>query len=853
MTRRSAVSVFLVNALVALFAVAGITYGSVWMYYTWLQTASAEMGFQHEYSQSARAVVVRSVQPGSPAAQGGLQPFDRIVEVNARQMDTPERFDAWDHERPEGAVTFTIERPGVSSRLLVTGRFPSRSSTLSLGPQVRRSILGLLGAYPIVFLAVGLTVLAMRPGDPHAWLLAILFSGSVAAPVLPRSISQLPAPVHSFVFLYRAIFIGLLPAVFYTFFAVFPTRSPLDRRLPWLRWIAIAFSFVTMVPGLRSGSRRAPDVVIRWLGPEMSANLLVAITFGFMTLGIVSLALNAVSARTPDARRKTRVLLWGTLVGVVPILVEQALEVFANVHPPYWVYPATVLISFVFPLSFAYAVVKHRVLDIPVLLKRSARYVLVRRGFYVLIVLLGVTATAVFTLSFSRLVEVDVNVATAVGVAFGIVLAVSSAPILRQTTTRIDRAFFRSAYDARAILESLAERIRKATSREALAGLLERQIREALHPITMVVYVEHPDGRLHPLAVHGAEHLGPLPPDRSWLRELADYGRPWNVPLNSGEHIPPELRTLRAECLVPILGREGQLTGALVLGPRVSEEPYSGEDKRLLATAASQAGVELENLRLAEGMAERLDAERAAARELEIARQVQFRLFPQKQPVLETLDYAGGCLQARQVGGDYYDFVDLGRGRVGLVLADISGKGMAGALLMANLQANLRGQYAIASDDLPRLLRSVNQLFYDNTAENQYATLVFADYTDATRRLRYANCGHFPPLLVRATGAVDELMPTATVLGLFEEWDTPTCDVFLHPGDVVVMYTDGVLEAANEQDEQFGSERLLDTIRAHRHEPAASIVSAVHAAVQAFSAGAPSDDLTVVVAKVREN
>ena len=169
------------------------------------------------------------------------------------------------------------------------------------------------------------------------------------------------------------------------------------------------------------------------------------------------------------------------------------------------------------------------------------------------------------------------------------------------------------------------------------------------------------------------------------------------------------------------------------------------------------------------------------------------------------------------MGGDYYDFLDLGSGRVGLVLADISGKGMSAALLMANLQANLRSQYALALEDIPRLLRSVNRLFYKNTENNNYATTFFAVYDDETRRLRYVNCGHNPPLLVRANGSVERLEATATVLGLFEEWDCSVAELELAAGDVLVIYTDGISEASPNEEDEFGEERLIER-RAQRSE-----------------------------------
>src|SRR5215467_3992471 len=161
-----------------------------------------------------------------------------------------------------------------------------------------------------------------------------------------------------------------------------------------------------------------------------------------------------------------------------------------------------------------------------------------------------------------------------------------------------------------------------------------------------------------------------------------------------------------------------------------------------------------------------IEAQRRAARELEIAKEVQLRLFPQTAPIIMTLEYAGICIQARQVGGDYYDFLSLGRDRLGLVLGDISGKGIAAALLMANLQASLRTQYAMALDDPPRFLQSVNQLFYENTPANAYASLFFGDYDDRTRRLHYANCGHLSALLFHNGNILERLDSTCTVLGL---------------------------------------------------------------------------------------
>ena len=250
--------------------------------------------------------------------------------------------------------------------------------------------------------------------------------------------------------------------------------------------------------------------------------------------------------------------------------------------------------------------------------------------------------------------------------------------------------------------------------------------------------------------------------------------------------------------------------------------------------------------------AEKLESERRAAQELEIAKQVQARLFPQKPPALKTLEYSGICIQAREVGGDYYDFLDLGRERFGLVIGDIAGKGIAAALLMANLQANLRGQCAIAFDKPRCFLQAVNELFCENTADSAYATLFFAQYDDATQRVHYVNCGHLSALLLRRDNTLERLDSTATVLGLFPEWDCAIEESQLYAGDMLVLYTDGVTEASNDAGEEFGEQRLIEAVRRHREMCSQAMLKSIVDEVRDFSPCEQHDDITLIAAKVRE-
>ncbi|HWZ29769.1 MAG TPA: SpoIIE family protein phosphatase [Bryobacteraceae bacterium] len=255
------------------------------------------------------------------------------------------------------------------------------------------------------------------------------------------------------------------------------------------------------------------------------------------------------------------------------------------------------------------------------------------------------------------------------------------------------------------------------------------------------------------------------------------------------------------------------------------------DNARLLATIEKQA--------------HRSKERKNAKSELEIARHVQQRLLPQHAQTLKTITLGGRCLPAREIGGDYYDFLELGPGRVGVLLADVSGKGVAGALLTASLQASFRSQLELGVKHGKALLTSVNKLFHESTPAEYFATMFYAEYRDQDRELRYINCGHPAALLMRSTGAIERLEASALPIGIFSWWKCEEKSVPLAPGDVLLVVSDGVLEAGVEQGEEFGEARL---IAATRSGPAdvEGLLEHILGEVQRFSPGAQGDDVTIV-------
>jgi sigma-B regulation protein RsbU (phosphoserine phosphatase) len=802
--------------------------------------------------------VVHAVFPNSPAERARLQIGDKVVALNGRVIRN--WFD-WlvirvnlEAGRPH---LLDIERDG--QRLEV----PLRLDRSSWKDWTSREGLFMVAvrAAQFVTLLLALVIAFSRPNDlvarVGAWFLASVATYSIVLPYgMAATWRHLPTLLGGLLWISLISALVFAPLGF-SFFAMFPRRLFRSR---WV-WVLVWTPALLILPSLAHYSYLMVYQPEQWtLVPDWVLGTSTLSIPVYVLAGLIALVVNYRRLEDTREQRRVRVLVVGSVVGWLSVLplfwywwgpVRRLATGFF--FSPVWI--LAVVLFLAFPLSFAYAVVKHRVLEIPALVKRSARYLLVQRGVVFIIFLLSAAATLTLVFLYERFMlprmELAVPLGLTLGVGFGIILSWAGSQAVRRITERIDRAFFRSAFDAHQILQEVADQARVATNREALATLLELQLQQALHPRTLAVYLATGDGRFSP---HGKDATEPasIPMTLPVLAELARRGQPWEVPSEgNGNAALSELSPLEPECLVPVLERGGRLTGLLVLGQRLSEEPYSGEDKRLLASVASQVGMALENIRMAEEMAERMEAERRASHELEIAKQVQSRLFPQKMPPIATLEYVGACFQARAVGGDYYDFLDLGPGRLALVVADISGKGISAALLMANLQAILRSQYALALEALPSLMQSVNKLLYNSTSSERYATLFIGTYEDATRRLRYVNCGHNPPVLLRADGWVERLEGTATVLGLFEKWECMVDEVGLAPGDLLVINSDGVPDARNDHGEEFGEDRLIEILKAHNHLPVPSLLETIVTTVQQFSGREKEDDLTLVVARAQ--
>jgi sigma-B regulation protein RsbU (phosphoserine phosphatase) len=301
---------------------------------------------------------------------------------------------------------------------------------------------------------------------------------------------------------------------------------------------------------------------------------------------------------------------------------------------------------------------------------------------------------------------------------------------------------------------------------------------------------------------------------------------------------------VRSMMAVPLQTND-RVIGLIYLDQPHLVREFSREDLNLLTVMANVAAIRIEHVRLNEVE----EAERAMAKDMQQAALIQNSLLPGKAPVVDGLDIAGKTTACRTVGGDYYDFLKFTDGRVGLLVGDVAGKGMPASLLMSSLHARVHVLFE-DGDDLAQKVTRLNKSTCQNCPDNRFITFFMTVADPATGDLVYANAGHNPPLLVRAAGGFETLGGGGMILGILPKAVYTESHAAMQPGDVLVLFTDGVTEASDPAGEEYGEARLAELVASLLNRPSAEIVEAITTAVAEYTQGAPAaDDITVVVVR----
>lgn len=796
------------------------------------------------------------------AAVAGLENKDEILAINGFPLSS------------RSVYSDILLAAHVGERLIVTYRENPGSSEKTASILLREknsdpTLLSILyyAALPAFCLTLGFWVAFMRPKDVRAWLLlGLMLSLSTFFNSFPdfwSSPLRIPGAIY-FQFQQNSWFACLLLLGIY-----FPEPFPENSRWKWwkrLAWIALAFWVVLCIADVASFAIEIRSIVaampINQFSGLAGTSYIVLVSLMVASF-LAAIALKYRLASSIDAKRRLRVLYAGAAASLLPLstlFLFERLKGVTEQYIPDWIKTSAYLMFFLLPAALAYVIVVQRAMDVRILLRLGSKYLLASTTLKFFRTA-GIAALLWFVAVplFSHHHDFVTTVFWGGVLLFFAFLFFKKRSLTDLLQERVDRKFFREAYNTDLVLSELSEEVRSFTETAPLVETVSRRISEVLHVPWVSVLLRLGNGfqLCHSTMAPGSSELN-LPEESMCVRQILETNRPVVIYRESTEgwltgadaRESHTLEQLEAEVLLALPSRK-RLMGIIVLGPKRSEEPYSVSDLRVLQSVGNQTGLALEVSELAHSLAEEASQRTLMNREMEIAREIQQRFFPQRMPATQGLDLAGACLPALGVGGDYYDYLSIPKGGTGLAIGDIAGKGIGAALLMAGLQASLRGLILAGVSDLSDLMAKLNALVYDATPKNRFATFFYGAYDPETRTLRYSSAGHNAMLLYRKRRNQTIWLKTPGVaLGLRRTSCYVADEVVLELGDELFLYTDGVTEARSSSGEEFGEDRLERAVRACTGNGADDTLARLLATVESFEAGETQhDDITLIVAR----
>jgi phosphoserine phosphatase RsbU/P len=825
------------------------------------------------YSKDGRHFYTSRTDPTGPTA--ALREGDEILAINGVHpaqdfsvLELPDRVP------PGTPFTMTVSRNGQVLTL--------RSHTAPFPP----------GKYPyddkdrrwlllnwLLFLTTGLVVLLLKPDNRQAWLLALMLGTFVGTITNYYPFSAWGRGVETLVALAKIAALWFFP-LFPLFFLNFPERSPLLRRFPRLEgaiyWsmcvLLLPYWLGNRLPGyLKAGYANLPGVRA-WLDLGSKYNAPVLAIAAYLAAGFLFMAVSYRGA-SAESRKRMRVAVLGSSAGFFALFLL-VLNNFEWVRRwPGWaavVGWTETLIFFtlpLIPLSFAYAIVRHKIIPISLIIRRGVRYLLVARGsMLVEVAVVALVLWALMDRLFARLGPSSGRTAGAVSAVVAIIAWQSVHWLHRRYLAPvIDRRFFRESYDAQQILTELAESVRSTTNVGQLLGLIAGRIQKALHSESVTIFLRDGDSRTLTSAVSlngiaaekqtaSANGVHGLPDDSPLVRRLAVSAQALRLDgegLMPGDGEAAALGELRPELLLPLAVKD-KLLGVVALGPRAGDLPYSRDDERMLMNVAAQTALSLENTRLIERAMEQerrrqeLEAENEQrAKELEEARQLQLSMLPKQVPELPGLEVAAYMKTASEVGGDYYDFHLADDGTLTIAVGDATGHGLKAGTVVTAMKSLFR-TFA-GEPDAAQILRLSSRVLKEMNLRAMFMALAVAKIKG--RSLVVAGAG-MPPLLVyrAATRTVESVPLSGAPLGSLKNYAYRQQELALAPGDVALFLSDGFTELFNEAGEMLGDEAAARTLAAAAHLAPPEIIGRLTRVGDEWAGARPQDDDVTFVA-----
>lgn len=691
------------------------------------------------------------------------------------------------------------------------------------------------------FISVGLWAFLMRPDSSGVKALS-LFCYSMGSFMI-FSVSILSDRFAAFSIPLQSIFSGffdLFDALFGAFWLnlqlLFPRPKNIVKEKPYL---AYGLCYIPII-----------IILLIYLIFGFSSSIVsLLVVSGQIGAGFYILARSYNRAESHLEKRQTKLVLMGSSLGLIPFFILISVAFFFN----RWFSRSDLtlllinlcfLFMLLMPLSYGYAFQRYRLLEVEARLKRGTRYVLV----------VGLMLAALFGLVY-LLGEVSLRqlgiTSRTPTLIVALLLALGFTPAMRKALAFAERRFYPERQRLRAMIRDFLQRILTVPDRKSLWNQVESRLRETLKVEAVYPVLRSSDDSGFRLDRED-EEITPFKPGQGLASALKFDPRPLLVDeamASSRVSMTPEeviwMRDRRIALLLPIVV-QSQLVGFLGLGFKMGREDYSPEDLTILSSITTQAGLACENIRLLEENIEKKRLEE----ELGMARRIQLGFLPREIPNIPGLEIAALSRFCLEVAGDYYDVINCNKRQVVLAVGDVSGKGAGAALLMANLQASLRTAMGIGAE-LSQLVARINDLICQNTPPEQYITFFTGIFDQSSKRLTYVNAGHNPPLIFRSDGSVESLYTGGLILGFMPGTRYEQGEAELQSKDLLMMYTDGMSEAMNSAEEEFGEQRLIEYIQKNRGLPCENILAGLESEVMKFTQFEPLlDDFTLLIARI---
>ncbi len=778
--------------------------------------------------------LITDIVKGGVADQAGLQNGDTLLLINGKGFNGPGAAQALINAIPSGEyATYRVGRSGTT--------FETKIQILKIF-NIGFLALFLLG---LGFLIVGYVVAMTKPlGDiqrrffRYSLCIMLLFG-------FYGGVQQTAYPVLSALFLFCISLGRVLSPPLISFFFHFPVR----RKVLGKKWVtAILYTFSIGFLALIILNNTLQLQLPQWFLAFLFNSPLY-----FYVSGLLIFVRSYYKYVDHEQRNQLKPILVGISIGLAAaayIMILQIINPFAVFLYPLTFIPGLFVIAV--PISFGYSIFRYRLMDIDLIVKRSLIYGIVTANIaaiYLLIVY-GVGSMISYFLGTeeNRILNI---------VAF-ILIALAFDPIKRRVQEWIDRFFYQERYNyQRALLEFSQELPQQMNLEQILNSILNR-ISTTMHVDKVAVVLCDETEGCYSISKNiddtccqfttTSNGLIAFLRRRKLPQALAFHGDDTELMDLNPEDKDKILRS-GVVLAVPMFLKD-RMIGTMNVGPKMSGKFYSQEDIDLLATVASQAAIAIENARLHRSEIEKQKIEE----EMNMARQIQQGLLPKANPVIEKLDIVGTSRPALTVGGDYFDFIEMGKNKLLVVVADVSGKGMSAALYMSKIQGMI--QLAAHMYTTPReMLIHVNRRLYDGIERKSFITMILALFDLEKNEVRLCRAGH-NKAIIGTNGSLQYLESTGIGLGLERgpifESSLQEITYPLKADELFLFYSDGLTEAMNPEQHQFGEDAMCNLVKEHRKNSAEQIQHSILDAVKVFQGEAEQhDDITIVVAKHR--